>query len=191
MPTYTSQELITTLQEQTEEILQTAIREWQMLSHEEFSRQPTPGKWSANECLQHLNSYGDYYLPAIEKAIGQSAIKPSANFKTGRLGNYFTRLMEPGENGPSKKMKSPANHSPKSIKSSVEVISTFIDQQEKILQLLELARTKDLNKIRIPISIATFIRLKLGDVFMFIIAHNRRHVMQAEKATEDRKRVRQ
>ena len=55
------------------------------------------------------------------------------------------------------------------------------DQQEKLLILLEEAKQVNLNSIRIPISIAKFIKLKLGDVFMFLIAHNIRHVKQAER----------
>ena len=31
----------------------------------------------------------------------------------------------------------------------------------------------------VPISIATFIRLRLGDVFAFLIAHDERHMQQA------------
>jgi hypothetical protein len=46
------------------------------------------------------------------------------------------------------------------------------------LQLLNKARNTDLGKIRIPISIAPFIKLKLGDVFAFIIAHHQRHFVQ-------------
>jgi len=48
--------------------------------------------------------------------------------------------------------------------------------------LLEEAKSVDLNAVRISISIAKFIKLKLGDVFMFLIAHNLRHVKQAERA---------
>ena len=51
-----------------------------------------------------------------------------------------------------------------------------------MLLLLHQARRINLAKIRIPISIATYIRLKLGDVFMFLIAHNIRHIKQAERA---------
>jgi hypothetical protein len=48
--------------------------------------------------------------------------------------------------------------------------------------LLERSREINLNKAKVPISIAKFIRLKLGDVFNFLIAHNHRHVLQAERA---------
>ena len=190
MPTYISLSLIARLQQQTEDILNKAIGEWQMIPHSSFALRPAADKWSANECLQHLNSYGNYYLPAIEKAITRSATQqqyPAAQFKTGWLGNYFTRLMLPSKDGHVKKMKSPGAHVPKNIIGSHEVISCFIDQQEKMLQLLEAAKKIDLNKTKVAISIAPVIRLKLGDVFSFITAHNQRHVLQADNALNTQK----
>jgi len=190
MPTFISLSLIARLQQQTEDILNKAIGEWQMIPHGSFALRPAAGKWSANECLQHLNSYGNYYLPAIEQATKRSIDRqqyPASQFKTGWLGNYFTRLMLPAEDGTVKKMKSPGAHIPKSIFDSHEVISSFIDQQEKMLQLLEAAKKIDLNKTKVPISIAPVISLKLGDVFSFIIAHNQRHVLQAETALNAQK----
>jgi hypothetical protein len=60
------------------------------------------------------------------------------------------------------------------------VVAEFIQQQETLLSYLRQAHDSDLNKIRIPVSIAKFIRLKLGDVFQFIIMHNERHLLQAK-----------
>jgi hypothetical protein len=59
------------------------------------------------------------------------------------------------------------------------VIAEFIEQQELLLTLVRSAAVKDIGKIRIPISIAQWIRLKLGDVFGFVAAHNERHIQQA------------
>ncbi len=186
MPVYFSKKLLNALSEQTENFLNKAVSEWQMLPHHKFAHKPAPEKWSANQCLMHLNSYGRYYLPQIEKAI-EEAFKqqhqPSKQFKAGLLGNYFTEMMLTKTDGqPAKKMSSPKDHSPQTNDDSYPVIAEFIEQQEKLLTLLQKAKTIDLNKTRIPISIAKFIKLKLGDTFLFLISHNYRHVLQAERA---------
>ncbi|WP_142501204.1 DinB family protein, partial [Latilactobacillus sakei] len=101
MPQYHSQQLIGFLSEQTEQYLHIAISRWQMIASQQFSYKPAPDKWSAAQCLLHLNSYGEYYLPAIEKAIetaGRHSTK-AAIFHSGWLGNYFTEMMLPGEDG--------------------------------------------------------------------------------------------
>jgi hypothetical protein len=184
MKIYKSEILVEDLLNQTETILKMAIAEWQLIPHSRFARKPSPESWSANECLQHLNSYGKYYLPAIEKSIAKGSKEPFKDeFSPGWLGNYFTKLMLPSANGkPSKKMKSPKDHAPKTIIESHLVVAEFIDQQEKLLRLLIQAKKIDLNKNKVGISIAPFIKLKLGDVFMFLIAHLQRHTLQAQRA---------
>lgn len=186
MKTHNTQQLIELLEEQTESILNIAVQQWQMTPASVFKQQPSPGSWSAMQCLGHLNAYGRYYLPAIERAIDMARLKhqPAVEtFTPGWLGNYFTKLMLPGEDGVAvKKMKAPKNYTIANEADSDEIIATFINQQETLLVLLQQARYVNLNKIRIPVSIAKLIKLKLGDVFMFLIAHNLRHVKQAERA---------
>ncbi|HRH50525.1 MAG TPA: DinB family protein [Panacibacter sp.] len=186
MPTHQSNQLITKLQQQTETLLNKAIQEWQMIAPEKFSQQPAEGSWSAKQCIAHLNMYGDYYLPAIEAAIlkaKQQKSRASVQFPSGWLGNYFTNMMLPGTNEkPTKKMKAMKHYISLNDEDSDKVIAAFIDQQEKLLQLLEDATVVNLSTTKVAISIAKFIKLKLGDVFMFLIAHNYRHVLQAESA---------
>lgn len=46
---------------------------------------------------------------------------------------------------------------------------------------LRKAQATDINATRVPVSISKRIRLKLGDTFRFLIAHNERHILQAKK----------
>ncbi|TAJ49615.1 MAG: DinB family protein [Chitinophagaceae bacterium] len=188
MPVYLSQTLTDSLIDQTDAFLNKAVSEWQMLPHHQFGYKPSPEKWSANQCLMHLNSYGRYYLPLMEQAINKAIREkqqPAVRFTAGWLGNYFTQMMLPKADGiPAKKMSAPKDHTPQTNNDSYTVIAEFIEQQEKLLQLLRRSKQADLNKIRIPISIAKFIKLKLGDTFLFLIAHNYRHILQAERALQ-------
>lgn len=168
--------------QQTEALLDKAVKEWQNLPPQKLNQEPTPGSWSAAQCMAHLNAYGDYYLPAIEKAIHQARHQgstPAEEFRSSWLGAYFTKIMQPDSKT---KMKSPTNAIPPAAPNPTETLAQFIDQQERLLKLIEQARTVDLNRVRIPISIVQWIRLKLGDTFGFYVAHHRRHVFQAERA---------
>lgn len=174
------------LQAQTERLLQKAVREWQMLSPEQLSFHPAPGAWSAAQCLEHLNIYGRHYLPAIEKAIQEGkkqGSKPAAFVQSGWLGAYFTQLMQPQQGGILKsKMQSPKNAVPAAQPDPQRMLAEFIDQQEKMLELLREAAAVNLNTLRAPISLTPWIRLKLGDTFGFVLAHIERHVLQADRA---------
>lgn len=78
-------------------------------------------------------------------------------------------------------MKAMKAHSPTAELDKEKVVGEFLQWQRKFLLMLEKARQKDIQAIRVPISIASFIRLRLGDVLMFITAHNQRHWVQIEQ----------
>lgn len=142
-------------------------------------QQPGTGRWSVAQVIEHLNSYGRYYLPLMENALKAYQGPANKNFKPGWLGDYFTKSMLPKEDGRvANKMKAPKDHRPSPDIDSHTVLKDFLQQQQQLLQLLQQAGRSDLNKIRIPISIATFIRIKLGDTFRFLIAHQQRHFVQ-------------
>lgn len=193
MPTFNSITLLTGLQQQTESFLNDAIQQWQMLPPSVMLYKETADKWSAAQCLMHLNSYGNYYLPAIAKTLDEALLKQwlsKETFKSSWLGNFFTELMLPkGAAGTVKRMKAPRNHTPLANDNSDDSIATFIDQQEMMLQLLEKAKAIDLLKASTPISISRFIKLPVGDTFRFLTAHTYRHVLQATRAMQAAKAI--
>ncbi len=171
-------QLLETLETRVESHLTQAIHQFQNLTKKELLQAATDGGWSIAQCLEHLNSYGDYYLPLIEKNLkGADNQSENGSFKSSWLGNYFIRMMEPTTG--KQKFKAFKGHIPVLELDAYAVIAEFIRQQEQLLDLLKKAEKLDLNSIRIPISITRFIKLKLGDVFQFIIAHDERHIQQA------------
>lgn len=61
-------------------------------------------------------------------------------------------------------------------------LEEFADQLEEMIGLLQLARSKNLNRIRTSISISKLIKLKLGDTLRAGIYHNQPHLFQAMRA---------
>lgn len=147
---------------------------------------PAPGKWSAVQCLEHLNTYGRYYLPELEKAIvvaEQKNSRPEPTFKSSWLGAYFTRLMQPKEDGQLRsQMKSPKGHIPALNPDVAMVLQEFIDQQQQMEALLLRAEKINIGQHKVPTSLSRFIKLSVGDTFGFLTAHINRHVLQAERA---------
>ena len=80
------------------------------------------------------------------------------------------------------KMKASRHYIPEKSLNVETVINEFIQHQQKLLHLLEIARRRNLNSIHIPISISKMIRLKLGDMLRFLVAHEQRHMIQARNA---------
>lgn len=155
-----------------------ALETFQNLEPSILLHKPSEGGWSIAQSLEHLNSYGRFYLPEIQSALDKNQGKSEiALFKSGWLGQYFTQMMRPASR---KKYKAFKNHIPSDTLNAHAVVAAFIEQQETLLRYLEHAKTTDLNH-KIPISITPWIKLKLGDVFQFLIAHQERHLEQAKR----------
>ena len=173
-----SHTLLEQLQTDVREVLLQA-QQLQHLPNHILTREPAPGKWSIAQVLEHLNFYSRHYILAIEHKLHLHQTEPQVKFTPGWLGNYFTNLMKPGaDNTISKKMKSPKNALPSVQPDAKLVLDEFINHQHHLLNLLQLAKTADLNSIRIPTSLSKFIALKLGDTFRFFVAHEQRHLIQ-------------
>lgn len=135
--------------------------------------------WSILECLEHLNLYGDFYLPQIETKIKNSNTNADINFKSGLLGNYFAKSMLPKEK--MNKMKTFKDKNPINATLDKSVIERFINQQNKLLELINLSKNVSLNKVKIKTSISSLISIKLGDTFQFYINHIIRHLKQIDR----------
>lgn len=67
-----SETLIGKLEKEVDRHLIQAIKVYQNLSQDELNNQPSSGGWSIAQCLEHLNSYGDYYFPKMGILSGSS-----------------------------------------------------------------------------------------------------------------------
>ena len=180
MKNLTQDEMLAQLEDRVEGHIRQAVETLQNLP-EPVLLQPAPdGGWSVAQCLEHLNSNGRYYLPHILQKLPETpgpAKHAQAAFRGSWLGRYFTQLMEPATG--KRKLKAMQGHCPDRNLDAYAVVAEFVRQQETLLQCLRQARHADLNQSKIPISVARWLRLPLGDVFNFIVAHNDRHLAQA------------
>ena len=159
-----SEKLIQSLIEQTRQILN-QVENLKKLDAQTLNFRTDEKSWSILECVEHLNLYGEFYLPEIENNIRTSDSKFETEFKSGFLGSYFAKSMLPKQK--LNKMKTFKDKNPINSKLDKSAIDKFIGQQIKLLELLNQSRIISLNQIRIKTSIASFIRLKLGDTFNF------------------------
>lgn len=135
--------------------------------------------WSVLECLEHLNRYGRFYLPEIQKCLDSNQTKPVTMYRPGMLGNYFAKSMLPGEQ--MKRMKTFREMNPAGSTLNRDVLTEFIRQQDELQRLLERSADVDLGKLKTPVSIAKWLSIKLGDTLRFFVYHQVRHVLQAKR----------
>lgn len=170
--------LLQDLMERTKQNIN-AVQKFSTLSNEKLNFKTDNTSWSILECLEHLNLYGDFYIPEIKKRIASSNNAPNLEFKSGFLGNYFANTLLPKES--LNKMKTFKVMNPAGSALNKTTIDRFLAQQEQLLELLNQVRKIDISKTKTAISISKLIKLKMGDTFKVVIYHNQRHVAQANK----------
>ncbi|KPE52419.1 DinB family protein [Chryseobacterium indologenes] len=177
-----SAQLILDLQNTVQNTIQTA-ENLKNKPENELNFRTSENSWSALECLEHLNRYGHFYIPEITHRISASETSARPVFISGILGNYFAGSMLPKEKlNPMKTFKS---MNPLYSRLDKSTVDEFIRQQHQMWDLLEKAKNIDLSRTKTSISISKFIKLKLGDTFRFVINHNIRHLVQAERVLKN------
>jgi hypothetical protein len=138
--------------------------------------------WNALECIEHLNRYGEFYIPEIKQKIKQSKAKSEIDFRSGILGDYFAKSMLPSEK--MTKIKTFKDKNPEGSNLDKKTLDRFLEQQKQILDLLSISRKVSLNKTKTSMSISKLIKLRLGNTFRVLVYHNERHIEQAKKTLE-------
>ena len=178
----TSKNLLQNLLEITRENLNT-VQNLKNQSIDNLNWKQDAQSWSVLECVEHLNKYGDFYIPEISNRVKKAEYKNSEIFKSNWLGTYFSKSVAYNED--LNKMKTFKSMNPINSKLDTQTLEKFINQQHQIIELLDKSKNVDLDKTKTAISISKLIKLRLGDTFRVLIYHNERHIKQAEKTLKN------
>jgi hypothetical protein len=156
------------------------------LTPEQLTLRPDPTRWSIAECLAHLNATGTGYLPLIEEAIKQGReqkIFGKGPFKPGWLGRLLKWIAEPP---PKFRMRAPKIIlPPPTITDPALVIKEFAQLQDEWERLMHACEGLDLEKIKCKSPFPPLPPLRLSAPIPWMLAHERRHLLQAEKIKEE------
>ena len=160
------------------------------LKNNQLNWKPNTQTWSINEVLCHLNKYAFYYHNAFITKINATKFnEPKSQFISSPLGKSAWKSMKLGAaNNIKRKFQSPKNYNPtlNSELVSEKEVNNFETNQIQLLEIIESAKKVNIQRVKIPLSISKFIRLKLGDALLFITYHNERHIQQIKNLIEHR-----
>lgn len=186
----TTSELLSTVHTITQENIDYIKKHTPKLSEKQLNWIPNPGVWSVAQILAHLNEYGNYYHPMIEKKINNTRFTSTKEgFISSPLGRSAWKSMKLGRlNNVKRKFKAPKNYNPTISPELINgnEIETFLDQQDKLLFLCKHAGTVNIRRVKVPISISKIVRLRLGDALLFITYHNQRHIQQLKNLIQSK-----
>ena len=152
------------------------------MSSSQLNWKVSKNTWNINEILAHLNEYSNHYHNTFTHKIENTRFKSSKEgFISSPLGKAAWKAMKLGNaKNIKRKFKSPKECnpilSPNILKGNQ--INNFLNQQKKLLSIIDKCTTVNLRRIKIPTSRSKVVRLRLGDALLFIVYHNERHIQQ-------------
>lgn len=158
------------------------------LTEAQFNWRPVPDHWSIEECLAHLTIVGQWEVRAIEEAIddGRSrGLTANGPFRYGSIDRLIVDLSGPGADGrPRLRLPAPRHFIPVHGQPITAVVPTFRHLQRQLGIQLDRAEGLDLARVKVKTPISRVLRLSLGMMFAQIIAHEQRHIVQAQRVRD-------
>ena len=157
------------------------------LSDDQLKWKPDPRSWSILECFDHLRVTGSLYYPRLEEAIERAREHGREETKPYRPG-WFARKMIRFVGVESKtKLKAPRVFRPSSVEPDRSILDQFFEQEVELLGLIRRADGVELNRVKFASPVTRLIRFSIGEGFALMVAHQERHLRQAQRiAKSDR-----
>lgn len=150
------------------------------LSETQLAASPPDGGWSVGECFIHLDKVGRNYADKIERAIDDAhtrGLSGKGPYRLGLMGWVFVRSQEPPVRV---KIAAPKVFVPSDL-APLEGFTRYVDMHDILTGLVVRAEGLPLNRITIT---SSRLRLNLFETFHAFMAHERRHLWQAERIRE-------
>jgi hypothetical protein len=147
----------------------------------QLTQRPDPAKWSIAECLAHLNVSANVVQPLIAKAIERGKkdkVLGTGPFPLGFRGRLLIWIATPP---PKFRIRAPKSVAPPvTIPNPTQLLPEFLKLQDEWQRLWNEAEGLDLARIDIARHLSPFC-CHLSAAFPWMMAHQERHLLQAEK----------
>ncbi len=140
------------------------------------SLRPFEGAWSVAECVQHLSLTSGAFLPTWTKAVSDGDREFGAPYA------FWWRLLLGGVNDSSKmRSQTPAAFVPAPGPRLDEVVEAYLKQRDIVAKLAKEMYIGDVGGLHIMSPFVAWMKYPLDFSFDLWLAHERRHLTQAEK----------
>ena len=144
---------------------------------------PSPAEWSIAQCLEHLITSNNGFLPLIKRIISgehKASLKERLPLLPRLFGPMVLKVVQPQSQ---RKFKAGKDFEPSTSAINPDIIARFESQQNELANQMKLSGKLDLRKIIITSPVASFVTYSLLYAYRIVVAHDRRHVAQAKRVT--------
>jgi hypothetical protein len=158
------------------------------ISHSDWTKRPGPDRWSAAECVSHLNLTSRAYIPLLREAVASARgirRSPKKRYRHDALGWFMSTMIGPlHQMGKFRigRIKTTPAFIPKVGGSRTEVLSDFVRLQGQLLSLIQSADGLPIDEVKIISPFGGRMRYNAYSALVIVSRHQHRHLQQAEEA---------
>lgn len=158
------------------------------LPESDWNRRPAANRWSAAECVEHLNLTSRAYIPLLGDAIagaGEVRRSPTKHYRHDALGWFLSTMFGPLRHlGRFKvgRVKTTPAFVPKPGRSRTEILSDFVRLQADLISLTRSADGLPIDDVKIVSPFGGRMRYSAWSALVIVSRHEHRHLEQAEEA---------
>ena len=151
-----------------------------------WKSRPGPYRWSAAECVEHLNITSKAYIPRLRRALETAT--PSATPTRPRrdfIGWLFSNLVGPMPSiGKTRlgRVKTPPNFVPSTTPERAQAMADFDRLQAELIDITRQSDRYPLGEMKIVSPFGEKIRYNFYSALRILPRHQERHIDQAEEA---------
>lgn len=142
---------------------------------------PAAGQWSVGLCLDHLLTANLHYFPIFEAArngLHQATFVERLPLLPKIFGNLLLKAVSPQA---PKKLRAPRVFQPDASNVDAAVVRRFTEQQAQLAEYFGAVERQGLGKTVITSPVSPILTYSLIDACRIIVAHEQRHLQQAER----------
>ena len=151
------------------------------LTTQQLNWKPSPDEWSVAQCLDHLITSNQGYIPIFNKLHRgeyKRSLKERLPVLPGLFGSLVLNAVKPETK---RKLKAGKGFQPASSEISSDIVSRFEAQQKQIGELMKSNHELNLREVIITSPVLSIVTYSLLNAYRIIVAHDQRHVAQAKR----------
>jgi hypothetical protein len=154
------------------------------LTPRQLNWKPRAEQWSVAQCFDHLVTANAAFFPIFDNVLSGKKKKSfweSLPWLPAFWGKMLIKAVSPESK---RKLKAPKIFQASTSSVDGAIIRRFIDQQNQVIKYMKATEGLDLEKIKISSPITRVITYSLMDAYRVMIAHEKRHLLQAMRVSE-------
>ncbi len=154
------------------------------LSAEQLNWKPDAREWSIAQCLDHLILSNRPYVPIFEDLLAgrrRGRLRERVPVLPRLFGSLLIKTLRPDSG---RKVQARPAFLPSASALPPAIVARFVEEHERLQQLMEASRGLDLADIVITSPVLGLITYSLLDACRIVVAHEQNHFVQATRVGE-------